>query len=136
MQEYDDEAAIGAPSRTPIEALIAETARRELANVRERYVRLRLQFDTQGVAELLVRDLPFLLSEVELLHTASERKDETIFALRDEHNSLELASRALQSAIQQQRGRLESLERQVQEAPQQDSEAARPPRRSRPAEEL
>jgi hypothetical protein len=121
MQGYDREA----PSEERLEGLIAEVDGRELAEVRERCLRLRLHFDAEAIAALLVRDLPFLFTEVEYLRAVAELKDQTIFTLRDEHTSLDLASRALQTAIQQQRSQLASLQAQLEQASVYEVQATR-----------
>jgi hypothetical protein len=99
-----------APSGSELEARITAISLRDLIEVRERCLRLRLNFDIDSMAGLLVRDIPFLISELGYLQAAAEVKDRAIYDLRDQHNSLDLASRALQAALQHEQSRLESLQ--------------------------
>jgi hypothetical protein len=114
-----------APSAADLEALITAISLRDLIEVRERCLRFRLHLDIDSMAGLLVRDLPFLISELEYLQAAAEIKDKSIDALRDEHNSLDLASRALQAALQQEQTRLESLQSLLRQTSLYEAQATR-----------
>jgi hypothetical protein len=92
-----------------LRVLLSEVSDRALAEIRQRSLRLCLEPAVEEVATLLVRDLPFVLKQAELWQAGSERKDQLIDTLQDEHQSLELAVRALQTAVNQQQTELGTL---------------------------
>jgi hypothetical protein len=95
--------------RAALQGLLGETTDQLLTEVRERALRVRLQPDAEDVATLLVRDIPLVLAEADLRRMGSEQKDRVIDSLEDEHRSLDLAVRALQTAVDQQQTELEAL---------------------------
>jgi septal ring factor EnvC (AmiA/AmiB activator) len=104
--------------------LIDEAGERVLAEIRERLAHLRQNPDGLELATLILRDLPFLLAEVDALRARSEESERDLRTLRDERHSQDLAFRALQSVVDQQRAEIEAVRAHLDEAQRQRMELA------------